>query len=165
MSSRELKALLHMKYTSSGASSMVILWDVEFDDWFIGGILLWFVERDETSVDITFWGSSSMWWLVWRNTDLNSSDWLMAAQRSDVFQFGCVHFCGVCYRFSHLYRFLSRMGVSRRLLVRSRLIHSFRVGWHFLSYGLVISQLRSSEIFWWHLKGLEEKYLFNLSKI
>jgi len=61
---------------------------------------------------VTSWGSSmtvpfiTLPWLVWRNPDVNSSDWLVAARGNNFCRLLC----------EHLFLLLSRMGFTSRLI-------------------------------------------------
>jgi len=82
--------------------------------------------RHVSGIDLI--GSSKVWWLVWQNPGLNSSDWLMAAQGSGVFLIRCEWaLLQCCCRVSHFFHPLSRMRVICRIFVSSRLLHVQKV--------------------------------------
>jgi len=70
--------------------SLVILIDVEFDDWFTNGIFLWFVFGDHLWLVLSRL-FITVWWLVWQNPDVNTYEWLITERRSGIFQLQSVH--------------------------------------------------------------------------
>jgi len=124
------EALLLTYYTFPDISSLAILRNVEFDDWFTDGILIWFAESARQMTQglflinsfkvfhhVVMIGWAILWSLFIWLVDGCAEEWRLSALT-------CALSRSVCHRVvSQLFNLFSRMGFFCRLLVWSRLLH------------------------------------------